>query len=60
MSSPLTRRLTALERASYVPRVVIRVFATMGEADADTEPVEPGTDVFRIVTGVVRASETAP
>ena len=59
MSSPLARRLTALESAPCAPRVVIRVFDTSSEAIADTEPVEPGTNLLRIVTGIRRASEEA-
>ena len=59
MSGPLDRRLAKLERAPYASRVVIRVFATMGEADADTEPVAAGTAVIRIVTGVPRSTEAA-
>ena len=59
MSSPLARRLTALERVSCAPRLVIRVFETMSEADADAELPPPGATVLRIVTGVPRPSEVA-
>jgi hypothetical protein len=54
MTGPLQRRLSALERAPGVSRVVLRVFGSGAEADADTEPPLPGTTVLRIITGVSR------
>jgi hypothetical protein len=56
VSNPLDRRLTALEQALGVSRVVWRVFGTAAEADADAEPAGPGVEVLRIVTGVSRLS----
>jgi len=55
MSSRLDFRVGKLERGPAGRSVVVRVFATSAETDADTEPVEPGTDVLRIVTGVPRS-----
>jgi hypothetical protein len=58
MSVSLDRRLTALERAPGAGGVVIRVFSTVAEAeaDADAKPSRPGVEVLRIITGVPRPS----
>ena len=53
----IEHRLVKLEHAIGVSRVVLRVFGTRAEADADTEPPPPGTTVVRIVTGVRRSPD---
>jgi hypothetical protein len=53
--SPLDRRLIALERARAARRLDLRVFSTIAEAKADTEPERPGTTVLRIITRVPRS-----
>jgi hypothetical protein len=54
---PLERRLVALERAPAARNLDIRAFATIAEAEADTEPERPGTTVLRIITGVSRSPD---
>jgi hypothetical protein len=52
----LERRLLALEQASEARGLVLRVYyATHADADADSELLEPGTEVLGIITGVPRA-----
>lgn len=53
MTAALARRLARLEPAPAPGRTVYRVFSTVAEAAADTEPAL-GTVVVRIVTGVPR------
>ena len=55
----IEHRLVKLEHAIGVSRVVLRVFGTRAEADADTEPPPPGTTVVRIVTGVRRSPDAS-
>jgi hypothetical protein len=47
--------LMKLEHATGVGRVVLRMFGSGAEADADTEPPLPGTTLVRIITGVSRS-----
>ena len=56
MSAPLDRRLTALERVSAPPRVVMRVYGTEAEAKAKagTVPLPPDSTMIGIITGVDR------
>ena len=53
--SPLVRRLLKLERAIKVRRTEMRVYSSLAELEADTEP--PGEDVgvlLQVITGVGR------
>ena len=54
MNTPLTRRLIALEQAVGARRVVYRAYATVADADADSDLPE-GVTVVPILTGVPRS-----
>jgi hypothetical protein len=54
----LDRRLKALE-GTLGGRLVLRVFTTAAEADADSRPREPGVKVVSVVTGVPRSADGA-
>jgi hypothetical protein len=59
MRSRLDLRVAKLERAPGAGGVDLRVYGTVAEADADTRPARPGTEVHIIVTGVPRAADAA-
>ena len=55
----LERRLVALERAPVAFGLVVRVYATYADADADSEPLELGRRVLAVITGVPRCPDGA-
>ena len=59
MSSRLDLLVGKLERAPGSGGVDLRIFGSAKEADADAEPVGPGMEVVRIVTGVPRSPDAS-